>query len=274
MIVFRMQEESLGPTSVEVARGELGWLSLKARRDIKILKYWGKVVNMDNHRLVKAIYQECKCRTVRLKGSFCFSTRKVLVGLKLEHLWESEQIGAYKDWVTFAVACVKRRDEEEWLKCLLEKDKLRWYRQIKSELKREDYLSWDIPSEHRILYARLRSGTHWLRMETGRWRKEPEHERICMACVTGKVESESHFLLDCYVYHGLRKSMLQSIKAKTGYDMELMDGNTEWQVDALLGHGLITKDVRKLIGTAVSSFVAAAWRMRKRELKGIRQAQV
>ena len=145
---------------------------------------------------------------------------------------------------------------------------------IKSELKREDYLSWDIPSQHRILYARLRSGTHWLRMETGRWRKEPEPERICMACITGKVESESHFLLDCYIYYGLRKSMFNAIKAKTGYDMELMDGNKDWQVDALIGHGLVDEEKRKLVGTAVCSFIAAAWRMRKQELKDSRQAQV
>ena len=98
---------------------------------------------MDSHRLVKAIYQECKRRTVHLKGgSLCYSTHKILVDLKLEHLWESEQIGAYKDWVSFAVACVKRRDTEEWEEGLKKGDKLRWYRQIKSELKREDYLSW------------------------------------------------------------------------------------------------------------------------------------
>ena len=176
--------------------------------------------------------------------------------------------------MSFAVACVKRRDTEEWEECLKEGDKLRWYRQIKSELKREDYLSWDIPSQHRMLYARLRSGTHWLRMESGRWRKEPEPERICMACITGKVESESHFLLDCYIYYGLRKSMFNTIKVKAGYDMELMDGNTDWQVDALLGHGLVDKEKRRIVGTAVSSFIAAAWRMRKRELKDSRQAQV
>ena len=66
---------------------------------------------------------------MRLKGSLCYSTHKILVGLKLEHLWESEQIGAYKDWVSFAVACVKRRDTEEWEECLKaskEGDKLRW----------------------------------------------------------------------------------------------------------------------------------------------------
>ena len=68
--------------------------------------------------------------------------------------------------------------------------------------------------------------------------------------------------------------MFNTIKVKAGYDMELMDGNTDWQVDALLGHGLVDKEKRRIVGTAVSSFIAAAWRMRKRELKDSRQAQV
>lgn len=94
-----------------------------------------------------------------------------------------------------------------------------------------------------------------------------------MVCVTGKVESESHFLLDCYIYDGLRQGMLQAIKVKSGYDMNIMEGNSEWQVDALIGHGLKDRNVRKVIGAAVSSFVAAAWRMRNRELKDSRQPQ-
>ena len=29
-------------TAKEVVRGELGWMSLSARREIKVLKYWGR----------------------------------------------------------------------------------------------------------------------------------------------------------------------------------------------------------------------------------------
>ena len=44
-------------TAGEVARGELGWLSLKARRELKQLIYWGKVLKMDDSRLVKRVYE-------------------------------------------------------------------------------------------------------------------------------------------------------------------------------------------------------------------------
>jgi hypothetical protein len=67
---------------------------------------------------------------------------KILVELKLDHLWESEQIGSYEDWGFLVADCVKQRDIEEWSKCLQQKAKLRWYRQIKFALKKEDYLSW------------------------------------------------------------------------------------------------------------------------------------
>jgi len=35
-------------SAVEVARGELGWLSMQARREIKQLKYWGKLLKMED----------------------------------------------------------------------------------------------------------------------------------------------------------------------------------------------------------------------------------
>ena len=41
-------------TPGEVPRGELGWLTLRARRDFKQLLYWGKLDMMDGSRLVNA----------------------------------------------------------------------------------------------------------------------------------------------------------------------------------------------------------------------------
>ena len=57
----------------EVARGELGWLSLKARRERKLLVYWAKLVLMDDSRLAKKVYLKCKKLTDSLKESFCGS---------------------------------------------------------------------------------------------------------------------------------------------------------------------------------------------------------
>ena len=254
-------------TAMEVARGELGWISMKARRELKLLRYWGKLLKMEDSRLVKQIYRSCKPVTTGLKGSFCHSIQNTLVNLNLGHLWLSEQIGELKDWMSLAKACVKRKDLELWAGALQKKAKLRVYRQLKSDLRQEEFLAWALPPKQRVLYARLRSGTHQLRIETGRWRKEPEEERVCKVCITGSVESEAHFLLDCYVYNRLRQSMFKQIKATTGYDIASMMGDREWLMDVLLGHGLPQKETRRLIGQSVAWYLATAFRVRARILK-------
>ena len=135
-----------------------------------------------------------------------------------------------------------------------------------TDVVREDFLEWNIPASHRAHYARLRSGTHQLRLETGRRVHEKEEERLCNVCVTGKIETESHFLLECYVYNRLREGMFEKINQITGYNLLTMRDNKDWMMDVLLGHGLKRKEVREQIGKAVATFIAVAMRVRKQNL--------
>ena len=56
----------------------------------------------------------------------------------------------------------------------------------------KEYLGADIRGKARILIAQLRSGSHHLRCETGRWKipKERWEEIICRFCNKGTVEME------------------------------------------------------------------------------------
>jgi hypothetical protein len=44
------------PTN-EAVRGELGWWSLKARRDMMRLRFWRKILKMGQERLPKKVYE-------------------------------------------------------------------------------------------------------------------------------------------------------------------------------------------------------------------------
>ena len=252
-------------TAGEVARGELGWLSLKARRELKQLIYWGKVLKMDDSRLVKRVYLQCKKITDSMRDSFCGSVKRTLGKLKLDHLWSSEAIGELKDWISFISSVIRRKDTELWMQAVQMKPKLRLYRYLKTDLGREDYITWQIPASHRTLYARLRS-THQLRLETGRWVNEPEEERLCKVCITGKVESEEHFLLDCYVYNKIREGMYRKIFDQTGFNLLLLKDDKKWLLDVLMGHGLKDKEAREKVGKAVSTFLAVAMKIRSQNL--------
>src|SRR3954462_1454283 len=46
----------------EVVLGELGWWTLKGRRDFLTLNFWGKIVGMSPHRLVYHVYHTSRSR--------------------------------------------------------------------------------------------------------------------------------------------------------------------------------------------------------------------
>ena len=58
-----------------------------------------------------------------------------------------------------------------------------------------------VPEAHRIATTRMRLGSHWLRIETGRWSRLPREQRLCPC---GEIQSESHVLLNCPLAEHLR----------------------------------------------------------------------
>lgn len=67
-------------------------------------------------------------------------------------------------------------------------------------------------------------------------------------CLTGKVENEGHFMLDCYRYNRLRDKLFASIKLQTGHDLKAFLDDREYMIDVLLGHGLASQVSRRSIG--------------------------
>ena len=68
----------------------MGWWTLKSRRDLRRLQFWGRIVRMDEDSLVK--YRHFKVSTALRRNSWSFYTKRLLVGLNLGHLWVSEEV--------------------------------------------------------------------------------------------------------------------------------------------------------------------------------------
>jgi len=91
------------------------------------------------------------------------------------------------------------------------KTKLRTYRTIKQTLTFEQNLN-SKDRQARQTMTRLRGGTNELRIETGRYpitnrdRRLEVEERRCLVCMSGEIEDESHFVVDCAFYDDLRES--------------------------------------------------------------------
>ena len=198
-----------GKTASDAVRGELGW-QMGGRVKLAILRWWGKLVRMDHDRLCYKIYRYRRSKIKENCSSWCRSVRDLLISLKLDHIWMSENTGGEKAWVGNVKSWLDDRETEEWRERVMDTPKLRLYCNLKTELRMEDYLTDITDFQCRRAFTRIRVGTHELRIETGRYRKPKEDikDRICCVCCKGLVEDEQHLLLDCISYESLRRRMM------------------------------------------------------------------
>ena len=92
--------------------------------------------------------------------------------------------------------------------------KLRTYAKIKSRFRYENYLSNITNPLHRQALCRLRTSSHPLMIEKGRYTRPiaPVDERKCSSC--GVVEDEFHFLISCQLYSVHRQEMIATVNSK------------------------------------------------------------
>lgn len=73
--------------------------------------------------------------------------------------------------------------------------------------------------ENRKAISKLRTSSHHLRIETGRWTNVAREHRICIQCRQNTVEDEYHFLFDCSRHISERNISFEKIKNKTNIDL-------------------------------------------------------
>jgi len=189
-------------------QGDMGWISLKYRRYLCILRFWNRLVHMDEQRLVKRIF------TFYLNSTYdnwCTDVHTIFDILDVSHVWNERGI--------LDIRMIERKCEslmnDEWREQVQSKPKLRTYALYKHEFVVENYVYSNISKFNRSLVAQFRSGILPLHIETGRFnnikdkntgnfRKLQAHERFCNICKLDLVEDEKHFLFECTSYYNDR----------------------------------------------------------------------
>jgi len=96
------------------------------------------------------------------------------------------------------------------------------YRLINPNLKPyKPMFDFKLPELHRIAITRIRTGSHHLKIETGRWARIPTENRKCH-CQTG-IQDEEHVLLKC----PLSKDLRQTFRINHTSLTDLYDHNIE-----------------------------------------------
>ena len=52
-------------TTNEAVRGELGWWTMRSQRDLRMLVFWARIIQMDDSRFVKIVYKQRRAKIKR-----------------------------------------------------------------------------------------------------------------------------------------------------------------------------------------------------------------
>ena len=193
--------------------GDMGWISQTLGRYICMVRFWNRLVNMSNDRITKKIFLWDKTK----QNGWCSEISKIFHTLQLSEYYNSStscNLQYCKEKVT-------NKMSEIWLLEVDSKPKLRTYKSFKTSFGLEKYVFINNRSK-RSLSAQFRLGVLPLRIETGRWYGGLAlEERTCDICLTGEIEDECHFLIQCNFYTQTRAPLFQKCSALNPNFMQL-----------------------------------------------------
>jgi hypothetical protein len=236
-------------------RGELGLWRMKTRRNMLALRYYKRLHQMDDSRLPKQMLLLQK-RYVLMNNNNNDNNNNNNVNAVRYKLWYEcikdvmdelvidEKDVDREEWNTICYRKLEKKEREDWLE-ELNKEKLQVYRKFKQDVEIETFLLISENRKGMLLMVKLRSGSHFLRIETGRYeiknkKRLERHERLCLCCDMGKVEDEYHFLFECVLYHDERKRLYDDIMMHANVDVMNMHVDNKFKF--VLSAGLFMID--------------------------------
>jgi hypothetical protein len=200
----------------------LGWWSMRGRRDMLRLRFWGKIVLMGEERTTKRIYRVSRKRHMegvgekgRIVDNWCRYTHKIMEELGLKKEWESEKIGKFEDWKVRVREAIERREMKDWMEGMAKKKGMRVYRRYKRVLGKEGYLGsnrYDFEERGRQILTKFRLGCAGLNKEMNKRKSHGGRmdNGFCQLCWRAG-EDEEHVVLDCPAYDKERDELFKAV---------------------------------------------------------------
>ncbi len=187
-------------TPIPGIQGDFDWLDCRSRSILESVRLFNRFLKMDNNRLNKKVFMwdQALCRE-----NWSSSFKLVLDDMSLSNYWVNNIVIPLE----ITKAKVHERLERDWKHHCSTKDKLRTYRLFKQDMTVASHLNCNMPKYSRSLISQLRLGVLPLRIETGRFVRLPEADRLCQVCSDNKIENEYHFLFECAEYTEYRNEL-------------------------------------------------------------------
>ena len=195
---------------------EISWLLPHYSRRLKMIRFYDRMLNLEDDRLTKVVYLWDKhLNTSHIVNTWHYEIYSIFNQCNLPGLYEMISKQPLELIINnLKINMLRQQQEEISLKCQ-EKPKLRTYIKIANFKEIPAYLTTPIPYVLRRLICKARLGCLPLRLETARYSRPviPAEERICNICdnVEGNIEDIFHLLFVCDVYTNERNFWMQKL---------------------------------------------------------------
>ena len=190
--------------------GEMGWFKHDIGRNICALRYWNRLINMDDSRLPKVCFNE---QIKTCNKNWAARLELLFVQLGMEDTFSNKNIVDLR----FVRDQLENNSTNNWFASASKKPKLKSYVNFKNVFQTEDYGKHCKSRYRRSIFAQFRCGILPIKLKTGRYTNLPIEERLCEICNTDAIESEMHFLLDCELYTVERNNLISNVTNKYVY---------------------------------------------------------
>ena len=143
--------------------------------------------------------------------------RELLYKYNFSHLWDNQFVQNERAFLNELKERLVQEYCNYWYQSLLNSERYTFYRQFKTSLTTESYLSYLDRKPFRDVFIQFRSGFSELYEHKYRFR-DSENLFVCPAC-RETFECELHFLFSCPVYDDLRNKYLSYAKTTTNWNI-------------------------------------------------------
>ena len=163
--------------------GELGRFPLIISRQTSMIRYWIKLLTLNDSCLPKKIYCMLKNDTNgrTYNGlNWAYQIKSMLDRIGLSNIWVQQFE------ITIPYNLIKQRIsdmyKQSWNSSINNSNRLEMYLRFKHEFNMEDYLDFIKEKKYRFALTRFRLSSHDLAIERGRYENIARIDRICVFC--------------------------------------------------------------------------------------------
>ena len=196
-------------TPESVVLRELGRYPLMVQYYKKFIAYWLKILYMDDTRYPKRLYLMLLQleNAGKIKGNWASDVKSMLYRYGFHYVWLHQGVGNHVLFLKEFVQRVQDNYIQEWQSSISSYSKLDFYCRFKIIFEPERYIEVIKNKQYMQYLCKLRTSSHCLEIEYGRFKGIPREERVCLYCQLDNrfcIENEMHFIENCTLYDDIR----------------------------------------------------------------------